>query len=204
MRLPVLFLLLISKWSYALDEKRLWLPVKYQALYLPLVEAATAAEALERCVDVVEGTIDLEQSAAGQPIFRIVCRQENGRTYSEMVDGISFATMTTPKVVAPEPTAEELEQQRLQEEQRRQAEVDRAKRDAWQLCRMQMLERTRMMMDLVWLTDIETQREPDVHTENEIGFTLSFDARSMWREPLHYTAECVVRGVSAEVSLRKR
>src|SRR5687768_15959346 len=95
--------------AFALDSQRLWLPTRYQTLYLPLVKAAETAESLDRCVTVIEGTIDLEQSRPEHPIYRILCRQENGRTYNEMVDGLTFATLTTHQIVEPELTLEEQE-----------------------------------------------------------------------------------------------
>lgn len=201
---PILVLMVASSIGHALDEDRLWLPVRYQTLYLSLVKAASVAEELERCVSVVEGTLDLEQSKPEHPIYRIQCRQESGRTYNEMVDGLSFATLTTVEVVEPELSAEEQEMLRVQEELRRQEEIARQKQDAWQVCRSQLLERTKLMMDLTWQTEIEGEREPEVYSEEEIRFSVDFDARSMWEEPLHYTADCTLRNGSTEVVLRKR
>ena len=199
-----LLLMAVSVSGYALDEDRLWLPIKYQTLYLSLVKAATVAEELDRCVAVVEGTVDMEQSQPNHPIYRIQCRQESGRTYNEMVDGISFATLTTEKVVKPELTAEEQEMLRVQEEIRRQEEIASHKLRAWEECRRQMIDRTQLMLDLTWKTEIEGLVEPEIYTDEEVSFSVDFDARSMWQEPLHYTAECTVRNDAAEVVLLKR
>lgn len=194
----------MSPWAHGLDVNRLWLPIKYQTHYLSLVEAATVAEALERCVTVVEGTLDLEQSVPEHPIYRIQCRQANGRTYNEMVDGLSFDTLTTVEMIEPEPTEEELERLRIEEERRRQEEVARRKREAWQLCQSQLIERTQLMSELQWLADITGPLEPDSYSDEEVRFSVGFDARSMWREPLHYMAECSVSNGLADVVLRKR
>ena len=187
-----------------MDAGRLWLPAKYQANYLSLVKAAEAAEAIERCVTVVEGTQDLEQSRADHPIYRILCRQENGRTYNEMVDGLSFETLTTPKIIEPVLTPEEQERLRLQEEQRRLAEIAQQKATAWELCRQELLQRTRMMIDLQWQADLESPMEPVEFTEDLTRFTVDFNARSMWNEALHYSAECAVAAGAASVKLQKR
>jgi hypothetical protein len=200
----IFLLMATSSIGHALDENRLWLPVRYQTLYLSLLKAASIAEELERCVDVVEGTLDLEQSETNHPIYRIQCRQENGWTYNEMVDGLSFATLTTVKVIEPELTAEEKEVLRVQEEIRRQEEIARQKQVAWQECRSQLLDRTRLMMNLIWQTEIEGLVEPEAYSEEEQRFSVDFDARSMWEEPLHYTADCTVRNGVAEVVLHKR
>jgi hypothetical protein len=185
----MLLLLAVSSIGHALDKERLWLPVKYQTLYLPLVKAASVAQALERCVTVVEGTLDLEQSKPSHPIYRIQCRQENGRTYNEIVDGVSFAPLTTVTVIEPERVAEE---------------VARQKQIAWQKCQAPLIDRTRLMQELVWQTALEDLVEPQVYSEEEVRFAVNFDARSMGGEPLHYKAECTVRKGSVEIVLRKR
>lgn len=185
----IILLVVTSPIGYALDEDRLWLPVKYQTLHLSLVKAALVAEELERCTSVVEGTVDLEQSKPNHPIYRIQCRQENGRTYNEMVDGVSFATLTTMEVIAAESTAEE---------------IVRQKQIAWQACQGPLIASTQLMKGLVWQAEIEGPMEPEVYSEEEVRFSVNFDARSMWEEPLHYTAECTVRNGAAEVALRKR
>jgi len=195
--------LLLCTSASALDPERLWLPIRYQILYLPLIKAAEAAETLDRCVDVMEGTIDLEQSRPEHPIYRILCRQESGRTYNEMVDGLTFATLTTQQVVPAEPTPEELELQRLQEEKRRLAEVAQRKAEAWNACRQKLLKSTRMMLELQWLGDL-TVVEPSLFDEEVALFLVDFDARGMAREALRYTAECSYKAGAAEVQLRKR
>lgn len=197
-------LITVSAFCHAVDESRLWLPVKYQMLHLSLLKAASVAEEVERCVTVVEGTLDLEQSRPEHPIFRILCRQNNGRTYNEMVDGLNFATLTTPKVVEREPTPEEIERLRIEEEERQRQEIVAQKLNAWQQCKTQLIERTRLMLDLVWLVDMELPMEPQSFSPDEIRFSVRFDARSMWREPLHYIGECVIREGVLQVSLNKR
>lgn len=187
-----LILLIASAASHAVDESRLWLPIKYQSLHSSLIKAASAADEVDRCMVVVEGTLDLEQSKPERPIFRILCRQENGRTYNEMVDGLSFATLTTPKKTESELVPDEDEQLRLQ------------KLDAWQQCRELLVEHTRLMQDLVWLTDLDAPPEPEFFSAEEIRYSVSFDARSAWREPLHYVGQCIVRQGVPEVLLSKR
>lgn len=191
-RLVGLNLLIACAASHAVDEGRLWLPVKYQSLHSSLIKAASAADEVDRCLVVAEGTLDLEQSKPEHPVFRILCRQENGRTYNEMVDGLSFATLTTPKKTESELFPDESEQFRLQ------------KLDAWQQCRALLIEHTRLMQNLVWLRDLDTPPEPEFYSAEEIRYSISFDARSAWREPLHYVGQCIVRQGTPEVSLSKR
>jgi len=83
--------------SHSFDDNVLWLPINFQHEFLNLKKAAKSAESLERCKKVIQGTIDLNQSISKHPIYRIQCKQENKRTYNEMVDGLSFKPLTTTK-----------------------------------------------------------------------------------------------------------
>ena len=79
------------------DESRLWLPLKYERYYLKLKKATQSAFELDRCVKVLESTIDLEKSTSYAPFFKVLCRQPNGKTYIEIVDGTTFQPLTTVK-----------------------------------------------------------------------------------------------------------
>lgn len=175
---------------FGLDESRLWLAKAHHKYHLDLVRAAHAAEALERCESVVEGTLDLEQSRPNHPYFRILCRQENGRSYNEMVDGLSFKTLTTVVVEKPEPTEEEIALLRAQEEARKQAELEDRKAMAWRACTEQLQQEARMMSDLVVIT--QAQPEPNSLTDSEIIFITAFDAKDMWGKKLQFQAICTV------------
>lgn len=179
--------------AWAVDESRLWLPLSYQKFYLPLVRAAHAAQSLDRCEQLLEGTIDLDQSRAGHPMFRILCRQANGRSYNEMVDGVSFETLTTAKIVKPESTPEEI----------RQREAQQRVIQFWRVCHSNLLERTSWMMELYWLT--EGMPEPDRDDEESIAFTVHFDAKNKRGHDLHFQAQCTVRGMEdLDVTIGRR
>lgn len=75
--------------------KDLWLPRSKAKYYPSLITATKSALALPDCINVYEATIDLEQSQPEHPIFRINCIRENGKTYNEMVDGLTFEALTT-------------------------------------------------------------------------------------------------------------
>lgn len=181
-------LLVFPLMSWALDDSSLWLPKKYQTLYLPLVRAATAAESIERCVQVLEGTLDLGQSSEGHPIFRILCRQQNGRSYIEMVDGLTFATLTTPKIVEVELTPEQKETLRRQEEAKKQAEEAELKRLYWLQCEATIQQRTRMMQEMLWLSSLPP--EPTRFDDQSGEFLVYFDAKNIWGKPLQYEVWC--------------
>lgn len=87
--------LFFSAHTLGLNEERLWLPSNHERLYLSLKRSALAAERLERCTKVLRGTLDLDASTSEKPIFRILCLQESGKTYNEMVDGVTGDTLTS-------------------------------------------------------------------------------------------------------------
>lgn len=80
-----------------LNENALWLPIKYQGHYIQLVGAAQAALDLPRCVEVKQARLDLRQSTPGRTMFRILCRQASGKTYTEMIGGEGFLSLTPEK-----------------------------------------------------------------------------------------------------------
>ena len=173
-----LFITLFPIDAQSLDDDALWLPTKYSKYYLDLKKAALAAEKLDRCVTVLRGTLDLEQTRKERPIYRILCRKENGRNYNEMVDGVTFETLTT-KI----PKPEEILAQKLAEEQKR-------KEKHWQLCQESLNEKVRLMKNVEILTT--EMPEPEVFEETKSQFTLDFNGENMQGVALHYRANCIV------------
>lgn len=76
-----------------LDENKLWLPLKYQKHHLPLLRAATVALAQPRCYEVKRGSLDLRQSEPKHAIYRFLCKQASGKTYTEVIDGVTFESL---------------------------------------------------------------------------------------------------------------
>lgn len=188
-RLASLALLgLVAPAASALETDVLWLPKSYQGLYLNLVEAAEAAEALERCVSVLEGTLDRQQSQPEHPIYRILCRQDNGRSYNEMVDGLTLNTLTTQESVEEELSAEALERIEREEQARREAERQRRQAALWQSCHAALINRTSMMIDREWVSDPEP--EPQTFDGEVAVFLVDFNAQSVWGKALEYRARC--------------
>ncbi len=188
---------------FALDESRLWLARSHQIYYLPLVQSAQAAEAIDRCTEVLEGTLDLDQSTPGHPIFRILCRQPDGRSYNEMVDGLSFETLTTPKPIEVVLTPEEEARIKREEELKRQQAIAQRKSKLWKMCEAQLQTRTKMMLDLTWL--YEGQPEPVEYNEQDAAFEVNFNAKSIWGAELKYQARCEVNDEAVtDTQLTKR
>lgn len=179
--------------SLSLDESRLWLPTSHNTLYLKLKEAALKAEQLDRCVTVLKGTIDREQSTKNHPIYRILCRQENRRSYNEMVDGLTMETLTTVVPVDMPPTEEELLRIAEEKEQR--------KRDSWSSCQDRLGEKVKFMAAVNWIG--ENEGVPTVYDDERIEFVADFDGENMEGVPLKYTAICKIR-FPEDISIRIR
>jgi len=174
---------------WAVDESRLWLPSNFEKRYLDLLSSAKAAESLERCETVIRGTIDLEQSTRDKPIFRIQCRQENGRTYNEMVDGTTHKTLTTvieePKVLSPE----EMEAARLEQEKKRLEAEGAQKAVFLEQCLTSFRNKTKLFQSLDLVNEAP---EPEEFTMESAKFYLDFGALNLEGQKLSYRAICLV------------
>ncbi|VUD52622.1 hypothetical protein TDB9533_01667 [Thalassocella blandensis] len=191
-----------SSSSLALDESRLWLPGSYVTHYLKLKEAALLVEELERCKVVLRGTIDLEQSSEDRPIYRILCRQENNKTYNEMVDGSTMETLTTRVVVEDKLSAEELEQKRLEEEKRLAEELKLQKLNAWSQCAEVLNKKVALMDAVEWIGDYPP--EPDEFADGNGLFTVNFNAKDVYQQALKYRATCRTLNEDVQLRIKKR
>ena len=189
--------------AVALDESRLWLPTKYHKLYLDLKESAMAAEKLDVCTEILRGSLDLDQSQPGKPIFIIRCRKADGRSYNEMVDGTTKETLTTKPVVIEVLSAEEVEQIRLAEEQRLAEQREKRKVRFRHLCLEKYKEKTALMIQMKPITPDNV--EPIAYEGEAAEFNWDFDAWSLSGRKLQYRANCVIsEGVEPAVKLKAR
>ena len=178
--------------AFAVDESRLWIPTNFERQYLNLKNAAEAAESLDRCVEVVRGTIDLGRSTKELPIFRIQCRQENGRTYNEMVNGISFETLTTRVVDESQLTPEE--------QARRQQKLENAKKAFLNRCLAELESKTQLFINKKLLSQTH---EPITFSLEQAEFVFDFDAEDINGVALEYTSTCkVAEGIDLKVTSR--
>ena len=187
-----IILLVVANKILALDESRLWLPTNYERQYLSLVSAAKAAESLDRCVEVVRGTIDLNQSTKDLPIFRIQCRQESGRTYNEMVNGLTFETITTPIIDESKLTPEE--------QARKLEELESAKKMFLNRCLAQLGEQTKLFINMKLLSE---SHDPSEFSLEQARYDFQFDAENMDGIGLSYVATCFV-GEDVDIRIRAR
>lgn len=191
-----------SESGWALDENRLWLPVSHEKLFLDLKKAAEKTEALDRCKEVVRGTIDLRRSKAEHPIYRIQCRQSNLRTYNEMVDGLSFETLTTKVEKVEELSEADKEALRLEEE-RKQAEALQELKDGYrESCLNELASKTKLFKQKVLLDPVP---EPVEFASEKAKFYIDFDSVDLNEISLKYRAICIAQqDESVEIHIRKR
>ena len=145
---------------YSVDDDALWLPKKYAALYLDLKEAANVAQSLDRCEKVLRATIDLDRSKTDHPIFRVLCRQPNGKSYNEMVDGKMMVNLTTVVNLS----------------------------EDWNTCNDLLNDKITLMMGVEILTT--EMPEPSVQSDDLIGFEIDFNGKNAQGDTLRYTAKC--------------
>lgn len=180
--------LLITTAAQAVEDDRLWLPSNFAEQFLDLKKAAESAEALERCQTVLQGTIDLEKSDKQRPIYRILCRQKNGASYNEMVDGLSFETLTTTSEQPEQMTPEELEAIRLEEERQLQEARENRIKSLWEVCHAAVKRKTAYMQEVKWLQELPP--EPAEFTDTSVNFRVDIDAQSPSGDALKFVADC--------------
>lgn len=68
--------------ALAVSDSRLWLPKKYITLQPRLKQIAELAAKREECVTVIRGELAFGRSKPGQPVFRIVCRNQQSLSFA--------------------------------------------------------------------------------------------------------------------------
>lgn len=207
-------LLSLCVFSYsvqAVDRSRLWLPSSYKHYFSELREVAELAEEkAPRCVEVVDGTLSESLSSIDEPIFRLICRDENKRTHAMQIDGISFEVVDL-KRPSGRVTFEALELERIEEERLAllaQQEVERQallslQKDMWLDCLDQLAARTKNMRALVWKS--KDMPEPVLDEEGGTIFKADFDAEDIYAKALRYRGECRYQDVDdVTVKIRPR
>lgn len=195
------FVILITikpPYAIALDEARLWIPSNYERLYLDLKKSAIAVEATERCETVLRGTLDFDASALpDDPVFRILCRGTNGRTYNEMV---------MPEKIWTETEIEENKEKEakalLLVQSEMQAKCDsRLSKDT---ALFNSLQRKQASFSLIQFEHSGFSDDFVVLNPNGV-FQIDFDAMDMYGVKLEYRAMCYIEsGIISNMAIKKR
>lgn len=176
----------------AVDMDQLWVPKSYLRHLPRLYDAARQVETFAGCKELVEGTTHLGRTTAEHPVFTFKCRNEEGKTFSLMVDGPTLKKVDDSRpggLISFEQLQEEYEQAQARErererkerelaalqQQRQEAEQERQKwlqwweeehlrrGQVWQQCVEKLEARVGDMRALEWLT--ETMPEPKLAHE---------------------------------------
>lgn len=201
-RFPGLLLVLLGFYCpvvSGLDESRLWLPISYKHYYFELLASGLVAEDQHECASVVEGTVDLDRSKRDKPVFRLLCRNSEGRTFNVLVDGLS-RTILTPEfeidqLLTPEQRATRA-RRRAEEEERRQRQLaaEKARRHQqlieryWAECERALQPIITNMLSLEWVED----PQPAMVEAERAEFARNFTARDFAGTTLFFTVECEV------------
>lgn len=186
--------------AQAVPDSRLWLPGSYLIHMSKLKRAATLVETeAHNCKKILRGGLQEDMSSRERPIFRIVCRNEDRRSFSLLINGVDMG------VVDPKDPSRSLSFQQLREQRAREAELARLAREQerkqhfWTVCLERLEKRTTNMRELAWLT--RERPEPEVlpvkavADENDeplstIRYQVDFDAKDMKGQPLRYRGVC--------------
>ncbi|UTA47286.1 hypothetical protein L1F30_14080 [Simiduia sp. 21SJ11W-1] len=169
-----------------LNTDRLWLPGSYAIHWSKLREIAELALASERCVEVLRGELAQTQSTQEAPVFAIMCRDANRKTYVDKFNGLkteSFAAALIPRAGAEE-VAEQV------------AEVNHREVSAalYARCRELWQEQVKLMNALSWQSDIENVEPVEITDLSEgnwhYRFLRNFNAKNAAGVTLRYVAVC--------------
>lgn len=184
--------LLFSPALMAVDMEQLWVPKSYLRHLPRLYDAAQLVEQTPVCEEFLEGTTHLGRTTMEHPVFTLKCRNEEGKTFSLMVDGPSLKKIDDTRpggLVSFEQLQKEYEQAQERERERERkerelAELQQQRREAereteqwlkwweeehrrreamWQQCVEKLKVRVGGMQALEWLT--ETMPEPELAQE---------------------------------------
>lgn len=158
--------------SEALNTDRLWLPNSYRRHWRRLQNSALAVLAMPRCNEVVRGELARNESSLDAPVFAIICRDSNKKTYVQKVDGMTLAI---------EPTRYDLDLQAalLAEQERAALAAELAAKQAAELAAKQAAE-------LAAQQAVEQEKSAAAGTEqlSNLEQQLSAACSSAWGEAL--------------------
>lgn len=186
--LTSLFLLLLFNTSQA--DVHMWLPVSYQEKEDELSKAVDMIMDTERCERALKATISQDRSTVEHPVFKILCKDKDGVTYWELVDGINFAMIDDflPGTDAYKAAA---------------AEKKLKLKNMWRTCISMMDEQYINFSNVRVLT--KKQPTEIYKPDKSIHFYVDFDAVSSFGEGLKYSADCIFNDNSNyHVRLRPR
>lgn len=174
-RIISLFLLLVitSPVSWAVDDLDLWLPSSMNSLMPQLRRAALTVEETEECSKVMQGGIYEPSRKAEVPLFRMLCRDANRRSYAVLVNSQTLE-ITYP---GRKPEVKSFNAKMIG--------------SIWRNCQEQLQQKTKFMNKMKLLT--KGMPEPQASEDGSISMFVDFDAETMQGKPLRYRATCFAK-----------
>jgi len=196
---------LIAGPAFAVKKSRLWLPRAQHELQSQLIQAAQLVESSDECEEVISGELDTDRSAEGAPVFRVVCRNPAGYTYSVYVTNAGKPDAKVEKVQSEAATAENNAARKLSASSADNARAgDKSVDDKTgsKNC-LEALKRRTGHMAGVKLDESNLQRL--ALPTGDAQYELDFDAADPSGIALHFHAVCrVSAGGTALVEIRPR
>lgn len=194
----LLLALVVANSAHGVQDNRLWLLRTQQALRPQLVQAAQLAENTEGCEEVISGELDTERSMDSEPVFRIVCRNPAGYTYSVFVTDAGKPGARVEKVQ----TADNLNTRSASPSGKSVRPATINEKTARQKCLAALKLRTDRMADVI-LRDSDLRRLQS--PAGAVHYELDFDASDPSGLALRFQATCrVSAGGTALIEIKPR
>ncbi|MBB6520773.1 hypothetical protein [Pseudoteredinibacter isoporae] len=163
----------------------LWLPTSYKGKLPQLKQAVDVARENPRCSQVLKGTVNVDLSSQQVPVFKILCRDDERKTFSLLLDGTSFKTYDRTK------------------SRFHKGPSERSMREFWTACNKAVAD---MYEDFRTIRVLTRERpEPTLYKDATVGIAIDFDAVSLIGERLAFRAECIfTSGTSYRLKLTGR
>lgn len=187
---------LIFKSVYASSDRfpgvDLWMPTSYQYHYLALLDAAEKVKVEPYCDEMISGRLLESKSTKDHPIFYFRCRTAERKLFSLHVDGKTMEIKNTylekqrEKEVRAKAAAEKKEAERVQA-------IREAQKQYWGVCRKQLKKRLKLFNGVNIVSALPP--EPEYLSEEELLYSIDFDALNPAKKALHYRANCKIKGI---------
>ena len=173
-----------------LNPDRLWLPKSQTQHQRLLLQAADVALAGERCTEGLRGQLDQRASQPDEPVFAIVCRDQNRRSYVEKFSGLELQRLTDdPPEPVPEPAVD----------------LTSIEQAVYGRCQQLWLEKTAVLNGVQWLDGWHDWRAQSAQTVDladgrqveQYHYQREFDAVNQDGVALYYSALCDGHSVEA-------
>ncbi|GAA6150835.1 hypothetical protein [Pseudoteredinibacter isoporae] len=180
-----IFSLLFYTTASKAADPYLWLPTSYKGKLPQLKQAVEVARENPRCSRVLKGTVNVDLSSQQVPVFKILCRDDERKTFSLLLDGTSFKTYDRTK------------------SRFHKGPSERSMREFWTACNKAVAD---MYEDFRTIRVLTRERpEPTLYKDATVGIAIDFDAVSLIGERLAFRAECIfTSGTSYRLKLTGR